>query len=419
MAREAVLERLRNEWLAGQEALLGAARTDAAARERLRDLVACTLARERVAWGREERERLAAEAVDELTGLGPLEPLLRDEEVTEIMVNGPGRIYVERGGVLEAAAVAFRSEEQLAEILQRIVAPLGRRIDPSAPFVDGRLPDGSRVHAIIPPLALGGPFVTVRKFRRRAMSPEDLVGSGTCSREMMDFLAAAVRARCNLVVSGGTGSGKTTTLNALSACIDAGERVITIEDAAELRLQQAHVLALEARPANSEGRGEVTIRTLLRNALRMRPDRILIGEVRGGEALDLLQALNTGHDGGMTTVHANSPADALRRLATMALMAGTGLPHAAVLEQIGSTIDLVVQQARLPGGRRRLTAIAAVALRQGRPALRVLFAHRPAGEGGEAGAFVRLPAPFPARLTAKLRAAGVPPPAPGAGGERR
>lgn len=415
MSREAVLERLRNEWLAGQEALLGAARTDAAARERLRDLVACTLARERVAWRREERERLAAEAVDELTGLGPLEPLLRDEEVTEIMVNGPGRIYVERGGVLEATAVAFRSEEQLAEILQRIVAPLGRRIDPSAPFVDGRLPDGSRVHAIIPPLALGGPFLTVRKFRRRAMSPEDLVRNGTCSQEMMDFLAGAVRARCNLVVSGGTGSGKTTTLNALSACIDPGERVITIEDAAELRLQQAHVLALEARPANAEGKGEVTIRTLLRNALRMRPDRILIGEVRGGEALDLLQALNTGHEGGMTTVHANSPVDALRRLATMALMAGSGLPHPAVLEQIGATIDLVVQQARLPGGERRLTAIAAVGLRQGRPVLRGLFAHRSAGEG----AFVRLPAPFPARLAAKFRAAGVPLPPPATGGEGR
>ncbi len=233
----------------------------------------------------------------EAVGLGPLEPLLHDDEVTEVMVNGPSRIYVEKGGVVRRVAAAFRSARELEDVIQRIVAPLGRRIDQSVPFVDARLPDGSRVHAIVPPLAVTGPYLTIRKFRRDFLTPEALVGSGVCTPEMMSFLAEAVRARCNLLVAGGSGAGKTTTVNALTCFIGEGERLIAIEDAAELRLQHEHALRLEARPANLEGKGEVSIRTLLRNALRMRPDRLIIGEVRGGEAFDLIQAFNTGQQG--------------------------------------------------------------------------------------------------------------------------
>ncbi len=401
-AREDLLRRLREEWLRGHDDLLAAAWDEPAARRQLQDLVACILAREQVAWTREELARLAESVTDDLVGLGPLEPYLRDEAVTEIMVNGPRQVYVERDGLLELTPVTFRSAEHLLHLIERIVAPLGRRIDPSVPFVDARLPDGSRVHAIIPPLARGGPYLTVRKFRRRHLSPDDLVRAGTCSAEMMAFLGAAVAARCNIVVSGGTASGKTTTLNALGAFLDPGERVITIEDSAELMLGQPHVLSLEARPANVEGKGEVTIRTLLRNALRMRPDRIIVGEVRGGEALDMIQALNTGHEGSMTTVHANSPSDALRRLATMALLADSGLPHDAILEQLAATVDLVVQQARFRDGRRRMTAIAAVAARRGRPRLQTIFAYRPT-EG-----FVRACAGLPPRLAARLDRGGAP-----------
>lgn len=399
--QEDLLRLLRDGWLKEHDALITEARQDPGARRRLKDLVACTLAREGVALDRQGRETVVEQLVDELAGLGPLEPLLRDERVTEIMVNGPERIYLERDGVVERAPVRFRSAGQLEDVIQRIVAPVGRRIDPSLPFVDARLPDGSRIHAIIPPLAIGGPFLTVRKFQRRFLSPDELVDTGTCSREMMAFLGLAVRARCNLVISGGTGSGKTTTLNALSSFIDPRERVVTIEDAAELMLQREHVVSLEARPANMEGRGEVTIRMLLRNALRMRPDRIVIGEVRGREALDLLQAMNTGHEGSLTTVHANSPEDALRRLATMALMAAEDLPHQAVVEQLGATVELVVQQSRLANGMRRITAVAAVETRGNRLAVRGLFAYR-TGQGLAEGGFVRSTAPLPPRLREKL-----------------
>ena len=268
--------------------------------------------------------------------MGPLEPLLGDPSVDEVMVNGPRAVYVERRGRLERVGVEFAGESELMHAIERVLAPLGRRVDEASPLCDARLPDGSRVNVVIPPLSLSGPCLTVRRFRREGFSLRELVGNGTLPAALAELLAVSVAARASILVSGGTGSGKTTTLNALSGAIPGEERIVTIEDAAELRLRQRHVVRLEARPANLEGRGEVTIRQLVRNALRMRPDRIVVGEVRGAEALDMLQALNTGHDGSLTTVHANSPEDALRRVETLALMAGVGLPHEAVREQAAS-----------------------------------------------------------------------------------
>jgi pilus assembly protein CpaF len=308
----------------------------------------------------EARARLAAMVAERSFGLGPLEPLLRDPSVDEVMVNGRGAVWIERGGRLEATDVEFASEPELRHAIERILAPLGRRVDEACPLVDARLPDGSRVNAIIPPLALDGPVLTIRRFRRRGMRVEDLVAAGTLNPPLRDFLGRAVRARLNLLVSGGTGSGKTTTLNALSSFIDPRERIVTIEDAAELRLQQPHVIRLESRPPNLEGRGEVTIRDLVRNALRMRPDRIVVGEVRGAEALDMLAAMTTGHDGSLSTVHAGAPEEALRRVETLALMADVALPHAAVREQVASAIDLVVHQERSADGRRAVVAVSEV-----------------------------------------------------------
>jgi len=304
------------------------------------------------------REELAARIVRDSVGLGPLEALLADPAVEEVMVNGPDRVYVERRGLLEETDVCFEGEEDLRNAIERILAPLGRRVDELSPMVDARLADGSRVNVVIPPLAIDGPALSIRRFGANRPGPDRLVEIGTLSPEQRRLLADAVAARRSILVSGGTGSGKTTLLNALSSFIAPSERVVTIEDAAELRLQQPHVVRLESRPAGVEGRGEVTIRDLLRNALRMRPDRIVIGEVRGVEALDLLTALNTGHDGALSTVHANSPGDALRRLETLALMAGVGLPHAAVAEQVRRGIDLVVHLQRLADGSRRVTEIA-------------------------------------------------------------
>jgi len=308
-----------------------------------------------------QRDEVAARIVRDSVGLGPLEVLLADPAVEEVMVNGPERVYVERRGLLEETAVRFESEEELRNTIERILGPLGRRVDELSPMVDARLADGSRVNVVIPPLAIDGPSLSIRRFGATRPGPDELVGLGTLTPEERTLLEAAVGGRRSVLVSGGTGSGKTTLLNALSSFIGSGERVVTIEDAAELRLQQPHVVRLESRPAGVEGRGEVTIRDLLRNALRMRPDRIVIGEVRGTEALDLLTALNTGHDGALSTVHANSPADALRRLETLALMAGVGLPHAAVVEQVQRGIDLVVHLQRQPDGSRRVTEIAEVA----------------------------------------------------------
>jgi pilus assembly protein CpaF len=312
-------------------------------------------------------------------GLGPLEPLLDDPGVDEIMVNGTGPahpVFVERAGVLEATGVAFADEAQLRHAIERILAPVGRRVDDAEPLADARLPDGSRVNVVIPPLALDGPVLTIRRFRRRGLSPDELVGLGTWPAALRDLLAAAVRARLTILVSGGTGSGKTTTLNALSAFVPAGERIVTIEDTAELRLQQPHVVRLEARPPSVEGRGEVTIRRLVRNALRMRPDRIVVGEVRGAEALDMLSAMSTGHEGSLATVHAGSPEEALRRLETLALMAGLGLPHEAIREQVAGALHLVVHQARMTDGSRRVVAVSEVVRVAGGAATRQLYALR-------------------------------------------
>lgn len=314
---------------------------------------------------REVRRRIVKEVLDEALGLGPLEDLLADPLVTEIMVNRHDQIYVERGGKLQKTEVRFPNAEQLRGVIERIVAPIGRRIDEKVPMVDARLRDGSRVNAIIPPLALRGPALTIRKFSKKLLGVQDLIKYGSLTEQMATFLGAAVRARLNIVISGGTGSGKTTLLNVLASFVPTDERIITIEDSAELQLPQEHVITLESRPANIEGEGAITIRDLVKNCLRMRPDRIVVGECRSGEALDMLQAMNTGHDGSLTTVHANSPRDALSRLETMALMAGLDLPSRAIRDQIASAINLVVQQSRLQDGSRRITHITEVTGQEG------------------------------------------------------
>jgi pilus assembly protein CpaF len=322
------------------------------------------------------RDELVRRISERSFGLGPLEPLLQDSAVDEIMVNGHGTVWVERAGRLEAAGAAFESEADLRHAIERILAPLGRRVDEAEPLCDARLPDGSRVNVVIPPLAVDGPVLTIRRFRRRALDAVELVRIGTLSEPLRGFLEHAVRARLNLLVSGGTGSGKTTLLNVLGSFIGPGERIVTVEDTAELRLQQLHVVRLEARPPSVEGSGEVTIRRLVRNALRMRPDRIVVGEVRGGEALDMLQAMCTGHDGSLSTVHAGSPEEALRRVETLALMAGVGLPHAAVREQVADALDLVVHLSRMADGSRRVVAVSEVVRVAGGPATRELFSLR-------------------------------------------
>ena len=356
--------------------------------------------REAAALPDPEREALADRVLRLATGLGPLEPLLEDPSVEEVMVNGPGVVYAERGGRLERTEIVFGDEAELRHAIERILAPLGRRVDEASPLCDARLPDGSRVNVVIPPLALDGPCLTIRRFRRRGFSLHELVEGGTLVAPLARFLADCVRLRASILVSGGTGSGKTTTLNALSGAIPDGERIVTIEDAAELRLRQRHLVRLESRPANLEGRGEVTIRALVRNALRMRPDRIVVGEVRGPEALDLLMALNTGHDGSLSTVHANSPEDALRRIETLALTAGVGLPHSAVRDQVAGALDLVVHQSRAASGERRIEQVAEVVrvaggtgtreiyrLREGRPIWRAPLGGALSGRlGGERSA---------------------------------
>jgi pilus assembly protein CpaF len=315
---------------------------------------------EGLALTRAERSRMLEQITDEIIGLGPLEPLLRDESITEVMVNGPRQVYIERDGKLELTNISFQNDEHVLRIIDRIIAPIGRRIDESSPMVDARLVDGSRVNAIIPPLSLVGPVLTIRKFSASPLTTDDLIRFGTATPEMFDFLRACVEARLNVFVSGGTGSGKTTMLNILSSFIPNDERIVTIEDAAELQLRQEHVVTLESRPPNIEGKGAIPIRELVRNALRMRPDRIIVGECRAGEALDMLQAMNTGHDGSMSTGHANTPRDMLARLETMVLMAGVDLPLRAIREQIASAVDLIVHQNRLKDGSRKIVSITEV-----------------------------------------------------------
>lgn len=307
------------------------------------------------------REMIFKEVLYDLLGYGPIQPLLEDQDVSEVMVNGPKKVYVEKKGRLIKTNVTFDDDQHVLQIIDRIILPLGRRIDADSPTVDARLPDGSRVNAVIPPVAIDGPSITVRKFRKDKLSIEQLVNFGSLTENMAEFLRACVLARLNIIISGGTGSGKTTLLNVLSSFIPEDERIITIEDAAELQLQQEHIVRLETKPGNVDGHGMVTIRDLVRNSLRMRPDRIVVGEVRGGEALDMLQAMNTGHDGSLTTLHANTPRDALSRLETMILMAGMELPIKVVRQQVASAVDLIVQQSRLKDGSRKITAITEVA----------------------------------------------------------
>ena len=306
------------------------------------------------------RKQIFEEILDELTGFGPIQSLLDDPEVSEVMVNGPKKVYVEKNGKLTKSPIAFDDDAHVLRIIDRIVLPLGRRVDSDSPTVDARLPDGSRVNAVIPPVAIDGPSITVRKFKKDKLSIQQLIDLGSLTQNMAEFIRACVIARLNIVISGGTGSGKTTLLNVLSSYIPEDERIITIEDAAELQLQQDHVMRMETKTANTDGKGAVTVRDLVRNSLRMRPDRIVVGEVRAGEALDMLQAMNTGHDGSLTTVHANSPRDALSRLETLVLMAGMELPLKVIRQQISSAVDLIIQQTRLKDGSRKVTAITEV-----------------------------------------------------------
>src|SRR5262245_39822235 len=343
------------------------------------------LALDRTPLTRDERRRIVREITDDILGYGPLEPLLRDDSITEVMVNNFDRIFIERDGKLERSATTFADNAHLMRIIDKIVSQVGRRVDESSPMVDARLPDGSRVNAIIPPLALRGPTVTIRKFSRDPYTMNDLIGFGTITGKAAQFLAACVRGKLNVLISGGTGTGKTTTLNAMSAFIPNSERIVTIEDAAELQLQQQHVIVLESRPPNIEGQGEVRIRELVRNSLRMRPDRIIVGEVRGSETLDMLQAMNTGHEGSLTTIHANSPRDALSRLETLVMTAGVELPHRAIREQISSAFDLLVQITRLVDGSRRITHISEVlGMESDVITLQDIFVAKPPDEGEQA-----------------------------------
>ena len=359
--KKAVHKRIVDEMTPSEQMVLSAVHQDAAEVEQIiGNYVQKVLEDDPFAVPISERGRIVTDLRDEMLGLGPIESLLKDSSITEIMVNGPKKVFIERMGKLQLSGVQFHDDAHVMNIIERILSPIGRHIDESTPLVDARLKDGSRVNIIIPPLSLCGPCITIRKFAQKALSVENLINFGTLDRKMADFIKACIQARINILVSGGTGSGKTTTLNVLSSFIPENERIVTIEDAAELKLQQEHVVTLESRPANIEGSGQITIRDLVKNALRMRPDRIIVGEVRSGEALDMLQAMNTGHDGSLTTAHANTPRDALSRLETMVLMSGFEMPVRAIREQISSAIELILQQSRLKDGSRKITYITEV-----------------------------------------------------------
>jgi len=351
--------RVQNKLLAELDPSMDITKTEEV-RRTIMELFEQILSEENIVLSRPERQRLFEQITAEILGFGPLQPLLEDESITEIMVNGPKNIYVERKGKIVRVPVTFESNDHVMRVIDRIVAPLGRRIDESSPYVDARLPDGSRVNAVIPPISLVGPTLTIRKFSKTPITIEQMISYGSITPEAVEFLKACVIARLNIVISGGTGSGKTTLLNVLSGFIPADERILTIENAAELQLRQEHVVTLESRPANIEGRGEITIRQLVVNALRMRPDRIVVGEIRDEAALDMLQAMNTGHDGSMTTAHSNSPRDTLSRLETMTLMAGMELPVRAIREQIAAAVDVVCHQERLRDGSRKVVNITEV-----------------------------------------------------------
>lgn len=354
-----VKTRVQNQLIAEIDPKMDMSQTDEV-RATIEEMFDQILTEDNIVLSRAERQRLFESIVAEILGYGPIEPLLRDESITEIMVNGAKQIYIERNGKLEKTNYVFESDDHAMRIIDRIVAPLGRRIDESQPYVDARLPDGSRVNAIIPPLALNGPTLTIRKFSKKPLTIQNLIDFGTITPEAVEFLRACVVSRLNCVVSGGTGSGKTTFLNILSGFIPEDERIITVENAAELQLRQDHVVTLESRPPNIEGKGEVTIRDLVINCLRMRPDRIVVGECRGGEALDMLQAMNTGHDGSLTTAHSNSPRDTLSRLETMCLMAGMDLPIRAIREQVASAVDVIIHEERMRDGSRKVVNITEV-----------------------------------------------------------
>lgn len=354
------LHRLAGEYIKGRSVSDGDTLSYARDRKRLAKIVNKLLEREGIILSRKTQEEVVQAVVNRMVGLGPIEPYLNDPQITEIMVNAPDEIFIENDGELEPVQTSFRDEAHILNVIDRIVAPLGRRVDESTPFVDARLLDGSRVNAIIPPLALRSPALTIRRFSVEPFTLQRLVALDSMNEQMARFLQACIRSRLNILISGGTGSGKTSTLNALARCIPERERIVTIEDTAELQLIAKNLVSLESRPPNIEGSGEVRIRTLVHNALRMRPDRIIVGEVRGPEAFDMLQAMNTGHPGSLTTVHANSPPDAVRRLESMVLMAGLDLPQPAIREQIASSLDLIVQQERLPGGKRKMVSITEV-----------------------------------------------------------
>jgi pilus assembly protein CpaF len=377
-------------------------------RSRLRTIVEQLVAAEGIVMSAGEQSGLAEAVLDELTGHGPLESLLHDPTVTDVLVNGCDKVYVERSGKLSLTDIRFRDNRHLVHTIQRMVARIGRRIDESSPMVDARLPDGSRVNAIIPPLAVDGPALSIRRFPDRALGGEELVAAGALSAEMLNYLHLAVRARCSILISGGTGAGKTTLLNMLSGFVSKRERIITVEDAAELRLQQPHVVRLEGRPANLEGKGEVSIRDLVKNALRMRPDRIIVGEVRGGEVLDMLQAMNTGHDGSMATIHANSPEDSMSRLMTMLGMTGSTLAEETMATMIARAVHVVVQVSRMQDGKRRVTAISEVIGQTGvQIQLHDVFAYERTGTTSDGGIIGRHIQRAATMMTDKFRHAGV------------